>query len=159
MAAFPTRTSVDGIGPKMDNIGGTLNERRTISPRRANVLRWIAAGCSRSTNRAWCFVRYVSAAADGVVIDTGSEGSAWQGAAPTVARTAQGIYTVTYAASYVNESDEAVAPNLIMAIVSPGQNAARLFGDWAIASGRIVTVRLVDSDNNLTDGSFGLAVW
>lgn len=157
MSAFPARTSVDGIGPPMDQTGGVLNERRAISPRRANIERWIGAGVSQATCRAWCFVTFTAPST--VAISTGSEGSAWQGLAPAVVRTGQGIYTVTYLASYADETGTLVAPDIIMAVVSPKKSTPRLRGDWEISQGRIITVNLYDKTDAAQDGSFGLVLW
>jgi hypothetical protein len=155
MAGFPTRPSLTSYGAKRQERTVVRSALLDIGMAFVNLVRWNEAGLGQSAPRAWALCTV-----SGTTITVTSHGNAWQGAAPTPARTGTGVYTLTYAETYADADDVLQQPNLLGATVTPRAGANPLAADWDITDGRIVTVRLFRSSTDAaTDGSFFVSLW
>lgn len=150
MAGFPTRPSLTSFGAKRVDRTAPRSAIHDASAAWANLVRWNLAGLGQSAPRAWVVAGY-----SGGTFSITAHANAWQGAAPTPARTSTGLYTLTYAATYADGDGVEVATNLAAALVCPKAGANPLTCDWNITDGRIVTVRLLRASTEAaTDGAF-----
>lgn len=150
MSGFPTRPSLTSFGPKRVDRSAPRSAIHDIGAAFVNLVRWTLTGLGQSSSRAWVLAGY-----SGGSFTISAQGNAWQGAAPTPARSSTGVYTLTYAATYADADGVPVATNLIGASVSPRAGANALTADWDITDGRIVTVRLFRAGTEAaTDGAF-----
>lgn len=158
MSGFPTRISRTALGPTKANAKtGVIHPAKYIGATETELAYWQVAGLSVSAPRAWALVTWDGASA----VSLTASGEAWDpnsASAPTVARSSAGVYTVTYAATYPDETATEVSTNLLAAAVSPRGTTARI-PTWEIASARIVTVYLFDAAGSAADGSFLLTAW
>lgn len=155
MSGFPTRPSLTSFGPKRVNRSAVRSAVHDAGADFANLVRWNLAGLGQSAPRAWVLAGY-----SGGTFAIAAQGNAWQGAAPTPARTGAGVYTLTYAATYADADGVEVATNLIGAIVCPKAGANPLTCDWNITDGRVVTVRLFRASTEAaTDGAFLVSLY
>jgi len=158
MAGFPTRTTRAAFGPtKRNATTGLINAELYQGATEVNLDYWQTAGMSLSAPRAWALVTWDGATA----VSLTAGGEAWDptnASVPTVARTGAGVYTVTYAATYVDETDTAVATSLLAAAVSPMSSSSR-HATWTISSSRIVNVYMWDAAGVAADASFFVTAW
>lgn len=155
MSGFPTRPSLTSFGAKRRDRTAARSPILDAGAAWANLVRWNLAGLGASAPRAWVLAGY-----DGSAFSIAAQGNAWHGAAPTPARTGTGVYTLTYAETYVDADDVAVATNLLGAVVSPKAGANPIVADWSIADGRIVTVRLFRASTEAAvDGTFLVSLY
>ena len=150
MSGFPTRVTASAFGPRMRNRGAPRDPERDVSAERMNLMRWQLAGVGQVTPLAWVLATFT--APD--VMEIAAQGNAWQGAPPKIQRLTTGIYLVSFAPVVKDDDGVDVAMNLLGAVVSPRASTPRLLGDWEIADGRDVTVRLFDVKENDMDGGF-----
>lgn len=150
MAGYPTRPSLTSFGARRVDRSPPRSATHDASAAFVNLVRWNLAGLGQGAGRAWVLAGY-----SGGTFSITAQGNAWQGAAPTPARTGAGVYTLTYAATYADADGVEVATNLIGASVSAKAGTVPLVGDWSITDGRIVTVRLFRASTEAaTDGAF-----
>ncbi len=149
MSGFPTRPSLTAFGPRRSNARPVRNPQQQAGADFMNLLRWDVAGLGASCPRAWVLATFTGP----TTIAVTAQGNAWHGAAPTPARSGTGVYTFTYAATYVDDDSVAIVTNLLAVKVSPRGSTARISG-WEITDSRIVTVYLFDAAGAAADGSF-----
>lgn len=153
MAGFPTRISRTALGPTKQNAAiGVIHPAKYIGAVETELAYWQVSGLSVAAPRAWALVTWDGATA----VSLTAAGEAWDpngASAPTVARTSAGVYTVTYAATYNDETGTAVSTNLLAASVTARGTTARI-PTWEIASSRIITVYLFDAAGSAADASF-----
>lgn len=153
MAGSPTRISRSALGPtKRNATTGLIHPALFQGATEVELAYWTIAGLSVASGRAWALVTWDGATS----VSLTAAGESWDpnsASAPTVLRTATGVYTVTYAASYNDETGTAVATNLLGAAVSPQSSSSR-HATWAIGSSRIVTVYMWDASGTAADASF-----
>lgn len=153
MAGFPTRPSIDALGPEMIDRARVVDPRKELDSARVNLLRWQVAGAGQVTPQAWVLAVFTEPS----TIAIAAQGNAWRGASPAIERTSAGIYVITYPVSAANERGDMAPLQLLGAVVSP--RGAKLGASWEITSYRVVTVTLFDKDSVETDGSFMVAVY
>lgn len=153
MAGFPTRTTRAAFGPTKRNASvGLVTPEYHAGATEINLDYWQTAGMSLAICRAWALVTWDGATSVSIT----AAGEAWDptaAAEPTVARSSAGVYTVTYDATYVDETDTAVSTSLLAASATPQGSTAR-FATCAIGSSRIVTVYVFDAAGSAADASF-----
>lgn len=156
MAGFPTRTSRTAYGPAFRNAGnGVTNPETHAGAFLIGLLAWQTAGLSCAGSLAWALIAW-----DGAALTLTAASEAWDAnsaALPTVARSGAGVYTVTYAATYNDETGTAVVSNLRAAVVAPQGSACRI-GVGSVASGRIITARTFDAAGSAADADGALVV-
>lgn len=158
MAGFPTRTSRTAFGPtKLNASTGVVHPAYHQAAGETNLAYWQLSGLTVGGCRAWALVTWDGATS----VSLTAAGEAWDpnsASAPTVARSATGVYTVTYAATYPDETDSAVSTALLGAIVSPMASSSR-HATWTISSSRIVNVFMWDAAGSAADASFLVSVF
>ncbi|HEY4121188.1 MAG TPA: hypothetical protein VGM56_25160 [Byssovorax sp.] len=154
MSGFPARPTLDAFGPTLRNRGAVRDPSRDVGADLLNLMRWQLAGLGACAPLA--FVAATFTAPDVVAVAAHANG--WQGAAPALTRTSAGVYVVAYELSYPDKDGGAVATKLVGAHVTHA-GSSRLKGEYDIAQGAIVNVRLTDKDDASTDGSFFLTVF
>ena len=138
MAGFPTRTTRAAFGPTKRNASvGLVTPEYHAGATEINLDYWQTAGMSLAICRAWALVTWDGATS----VSLTAAGEAWDptaAAEPTVARSSAGVYTVTYAATYVDETDTAVSTSLLAASATPQGSPARSpsspIGSWPIGT-------------------------
>lgn len=158
MAGSPTRISRAALGPtKRNATTGLVHPAMYQGATEIELAYWTISGGSVAGNRAWALVTWDGATS----VSLTAAGESWDpnsASAPTVARSGAGVYTVTYAATYNDETGTAVSTNLLAAHVSP-QSASARHATWAISSNRIVTVYMWDAAGAAADASFLLSAF
>lgn len=153
MAGFPTRTTRAAFGPtKLNASSGLMSPEYHTGATETNLAYWQLAGLALSGPRAWALVTWDGATAVSVT----AAGEAWDvtnASTPTVARSAQGVYTVTYSATYVDETATAVAVSLYGAVITPMSSSSR-HATFTITSSRIINVFMWDAAGAAADASF-----
>lgn len=156
MAGFPTRPSRAAFGPTFRNAtAGVTNPETHAGAALLGLLAWQAAGNSVAGNLTWALLAW-----DGAALTLSASAEAWDSTSavlPTVARTSAGLYTVTYAASYADETAALITTNLRAAICAAQGTAAR-YAVASIASGRIITVSVFDAAGAAADSDGVLVV-
>src|SRR5262245_28830433 len=155
MSGFPTRITANAMGPRMKNRGAPRDPERDVSAERMNLMRWQIAGLSQAAPLAWLVAVFEPPDSIKLV----AQGNAWQGSPPKLEQKGPGVYLVTYPLTVKDADDQDVVVNLLGAGVSPAAAKPRLYGDWEIANGREVTVRLFDKSETDMDGGFLLQVF
>jgi hypothetical protein len=149
MSGFPTRPSRTAFGPtKLNTTAGLLHPAYHTGSTETNLSYWQLAGCGVVTHRAWALLAW-----NGAVLSLSASAEAWDAngsAVPTVARTGAGVYTVTYAATYNDETGTAASTALLAAAAHPQGSASR-HATCAISSGRIITVYAFDAAGSAAD--------
>jgi hypothetical protein len=158
MAGFPTRTTRAAFGPTKQNLTtGLINPTYYAGATELNLDYWQTAGMSLAICRCWALVTWDGATAVSVT----AAGEAWDptaASAPTVARSLAGVYTVTYAATYVDETNTAVSTALLGALVCPMSSSSR-HATFTISSSRIINVFMWDAAGVAADASFLVAAF
>jgi len=158
MAGFPTRTTRAAFGPtKLNLSSGLISPEYYQGATELNLAYWQLAGLALAGSRAWVLVTWDGATSVSVT----AAGEAWDvtaASAPTVARSAAGVYTVTYAATYVDETDTAVAVSLYGANITPMSSSSR-HATFTISSSRIVNVFMWDAAGAAADASFHISAF
>jgi len=153
MPGFPTRTTRAAFGPtKINATTGLVDPSRYQGANEVNLDYWQTAGMSLAVCRAWALVTWDGATA----VSLTASGEAWDPKAqyvPTVARASAGVYTVTYAATYLDETDAAVSTAILAASATPQSSSAR-HATCTISSSRIVNVFVFDAAGSAADASF-----
>lgn len=153
MPGFPTRTTRAAFGPTKRNLSaGLMSPEYYQGASEIELSHWQVSGMSLAVCRAWALVTWDGATSMSLT----SSGEAWDPraeAVPTVARTSAGVYTVTYAASYNDETGTAVSTALLAASATPQSNSAR-HATCTISSSRIINVFVWDAAGSAADASF-----
>ena len=149
MAGFPTRTTRAAFGPTKRNVStGLITAEYHQGATEVNLDYWQTAGMSLAVCRAWALLAW-----DGASLTLSAAGEAWDTTAasvPTVARSSAGVYTVTYEATYVDETTTAVSTALLGAQGTAQGSACRIV-TCTISSARIITVRVFDAAGSAAD--------
>jgi hypothetical protein len=158
MAGFPTRTTRAAFGPTKRNLTtGLITPEYYTGATETNLNYWQTAGMTLAICRCWALVTWDGATSVSVT----AAGEAWDptaASAPTVARSAQGVYTVTYDATYVDETDTAVSTALYGALICPMIASSR-HATFTITSSRIINVYMWDAAGAAADASFLVAAF
>ncbi len=151
MSGFPTRPSLLTFGKeKLKNHGASLNPEKEVSAEQVNLLKWQVAGLG-----------IVSPLANALVLDTGalsSAGAVWNpkglpGLHPTVQKTGTGVYVVTWAAEYEDETDTMRTVSIAWARAFPQGGAFRIARTSIV--GPAVTVEIAEAGSlAFEDGTF-----
>lgn len=155
-AGFPRRPSRATFGPTLVNQAKVRDPTKEIGSATFNLSWWQLAACSLQVPLAWVLVE-----SDGTRL---SSGEVWNpngsGALrPTVARTGLGVYTVTYAAQY---DDESGTPQSLAMLgghvtVQAGAGATDISGVVEMTSVVVATIRLTTKTADAAaDGRFML---
>mgnify|MGYP000882923434 CR=1 FL=1 len=156
MSGFPTRLTRAAFGPTKRNLSaGLISPEYYQGANEVELSHWQVSGMSLAIHRAWALVTWDGA--DGATsVSLTASGEAWDPRAqyvPTVARTSAGVYTVTYAASYPDETATEVSTALLAASATPQSSSAR-HATCTISSSRIVNVFVWDAAGIAADASF-----
>lgn len=113
MTGFPSRITRGTLGPKFVNAAPVEQPEQDIGDQQFNAAFWQVAGMNLGAPRVSLIAAYVGAA---FVVANKTE--AWNPdgtqAHPVLARTSAGVYTYTFAASYLDE-DGAAVPTVLRA--------------------------------------------
>jgi hypothetical protein len=155
MSGFPTRSSLLAFGPeKLKDQGASLNPEKEVSAAQVNLLKWQVAGLG-----------IVSPLASALVLDTGAlsaAGAVWNpkglpGLHPSVQKTGTGVYVVTWAVQYEDETDTMRPVSIAWARAFPQGGAFRLARTSIV--GTAVTVEVAEAASVAAeDGTFLLEV-
>lgn len=159
MSGFPTRISRSALGQAKTNARPVKDASKELVAGEWNLMRWTLGGLAGTGAQAWLFATFTGP----TTIAVTAHREAWDpdadDAAPTISRTSDGLYVVTYAATYTDEAGTAVATQLYGGDVSPSATT-NLNGVASIASSRIVTVSIFTANSAVaTDSSFLLVVY
>ncbi len=115
MSGFPLKLSRDSFGPSLRDVYAADNPETDIPAAAFNALFWQVAGMNAALPvRAVAIAEY-----SGGVLSTIYQAEAWNPnndvTHPVIARTAEGVYTVTFAPSYEDETGLAVSTTLLFA--------------------------------------------
>lgn len=156
MAGFPTRHSRAAFGPTPSNKYPTRNPAKEGDAATFDLVFAMVAAASGALPLAWAILDW-----DGATLTLGSAFESWDQSAsivPIVARSAAGIYTLTYDATYPDKDAVSIATNLRGAIVVP-QTTSDLRAVGSISSNRIVDVRVRDSAGAAADSDVLVVVF
>ena len=136
---FPTRVSRNAIGPTFAERYGVSDPTKEVGKDFFNLASWQLAGAGLMVPLVWALMHWDGAA---MVLDGSAEAWDPNGAyLPTLARTSAGIYVVTYAATYPDETGTPRAPGLTWCqVISQGATIAP--GQGTITSARIITTAI-----------------
>lgn len=165
MAGFPARITRSALGPTLVNAYPVENPEQDVGAETLNPAFWQLAGLNRVSGKA-----LLAAVWDGVSAFTiTAQEEAWNPngtqARPVLARTSAGVYTYTFASSYLDESGASIAPGLSGAIcrsayVLSGYADRTIAEAWiAPASPLIVQIRQWNSSGTVVDRPFVLQVF
>ncbi len=114
MSGFPSRLFRSFFGPRFRDARPVENPETEVSADALNPLLWQVAGLNQTASRA-----AIIASWDGATFDVSFQGEAWNANGsqdhPELARASAGVYTYTFAATYLDEAEEEVAINLLAA--------------------------------------------
>lgn len=142
MSGFPLRLSRDSLGPTLRDNYAADNPETDIPARAFNALFWQVAGMNAvHPVRAAAVVEYA-----GSVLSTIYQAEAWNPnndvAHPVIARTGTGVYTVTFASTYLDETGASVPTTLLYA-------RAKFIGDMSAWANRREAHAWIDGTNPL----------
>jgi len=163
MSGFPTRPLRPAFGPEPKNRFPVRDPERELDGETVGKLMMHQiTGSGLTVPRAWFVLNGL--AVTPVLL---SRAEAWNPKgvtdvdfpAPVVARTAQGIFTVTYAATFKDETGVAMTLDLIAAVAHPYEDGTDFQRAYRSAA-NVITVKHRDSGGSLVDArkSFVL-VW
>jgi hypothetical protein len=157
--SFPLRTSRSDFGPEPRNRRPVVDPETEMGAEIGRLLFWQTSGAGLTTAMAW--LRSDGAAVPLIL----GRAEAWNprgettgaNAPPVVARTAAGLYTVTYATTYPDHAGVARTLNLAWGAAFPQSSGDRSGVAFVTAPNvAAVEMRLAGA---LTDMPFALAVW
>lgn len=157
-SGFPNRPGRTDFGPPLVNVRPVTQPDRELGADPVNLAWWQAAGAGRTTPMA-------------VIIYNGTANSLVHRAlafdpnevlppsAVTIVKNGTGDYTITFQASYADESGRQVpfAPRAALAMVQSNVNP-NIQGVCGV-SGQSVTVRVANAANTATDATVVILVW
>ncbi len=149
MAGFPSRISRRSLGPTLKNRYPVRDNEREIGMDTFNAAWWQIAGMNVASDIAWALLD-----ASGVWV-AGAE--AWDPdgtTAPTPAHPSTGTYTLTYAATYPDETGTEIPLTLYAAVPAPQTSADRKA--TATVAGNVVTIYV---RNGVTDALVDCAIY
>lgn len=167
MSGFPVRPGRTAFGPKPENRRKLVNPAQQMDgPTVADLLFWQTAGMGVVSPVAWVNVPVKTV--NGVVVDV-AHAEAWNPnndplvTAPVVTRTALGVLTVQYAATYADK--DGTVQNLALLFADPtGQGlgaAGQLIDAYPTkVDARTFSISLFRRDTGLADdGPFACLFW
>lgn len=162
MSGFPSRPTLPAFGPEhpRDALASTDAETE-FGAAQLRILKWQAAGLGLVAPVSFVAARHDGSSFTTLVRREGWNPKAETSLAPTVARSSTGVYTVTYAATYPDETGAATALVVLADLCEVAAQARNGEGarycTWDVAS-NVVTVRHYNSSGNLADGGWVLRV-
>lgn len=116
MSGFPTRFLRSFLGPRLQNAKPVANPEKEVGAETLEPLLWQVAGMNLGASRASLIATWTGSA-----FQVHHQSEAWNAngaqAHPVLARTGTGVYTYTFAPTYLNEEDQAIETNLLAARV------------------------------------------
>lgn len=152
---FPVRSRRSSFGVTREDRAAAMNPKHAFGARYANLVFWQLAGANVTTPRAWALVTSAGVRS--------ASGESWNSEGddalrPTCAKSSTGVYTATFAATYVDMDGDAQAFTPTSCSVSVNSTTAGMIAVWSI-SGSVITVKTSDAAGTLTDAGFHLSVW
>jgi hypothetical protein len=163
MSGFPLRSLLQNFGPKLRDARPIENPEIETGQRRLNLLESTITGVNLISPRASVVARYDPSPAAFIIYH---QEEAWNArhaqAHPVLERQVTGLYTYTFASSYLTEDGESVPISVVAA-------RANVFGAGGINSGTkawcqvtsptVVTISISDDSNAGVDARFWLEVF
>jgi len=157
MPGFPARPTRSAFGPTRTDDGVVTDPERSVDAAAFNLSFAQIAGCGLCTPRAWAILVW-----DGAAIALGACAEAWDpddAAAPALSTTGAGLYLLTYAATYLDHTGNAVATGLVAGIGAPQVLTAHKGLAVPRANGYEVDVRVYDAAEAAADASVLVVLW
>jgi hypothetical protein len=148
---FPSRISRSALGPKLRNRHKVRDESYEIASPRFELAWWQTAGLSNVCDLAWAHVLSNATLA--------ASGEAWDSESlyvPSIGHPSTGTYTLTYAATYPDETETLIVPDFRAAFVTPQGSTDR--HAHAAVAGLVVTVYMRSAAGALVDGDFVVGI-
>lgn len=158
MAGFPIRPSRSALGPTKLDRRVVRDHARESGATEINLAWWLLAGSAGVVPQAWLYATQTGTDIPVIVARQEAWNPRRDQAAPTMARTSAGLYVVTYAASYPDETGTSQTTQLYGGAPTP-QSLSDLRGTALVSSSRIVTVSIFNAGGAATDSGFMLTVW
>lgn len=157
-AGFPNRPSRTDYGPPLVDVRPVTQPDRELGAEPVNLAWWQAAGAGRTVPMA---VIVYNGTTDSLVHRALAfdPNEVLTPAAVTIVKNGTGDYTITFQASYPDESGRQVAfaPRAALAMVQSNANP-NIQGVCGV-NGQSVTVRVADASNVATNGTVVVLVW
>lgn len=157
--AFPKRVTRDALGPKLIDNYPVENPTSEVGAGTFNGLFSAVAGMALGAPRAILIAKW-----NGSTFDISAQAETWSPNGdqphPALNRTGVGVYTYTFASSYLDEEGAAVSTVLAGARCSSEVNHAngRIRG-YAWPTALVVDIKLEDSAGTARDAAFYLEVF
>lgn len=156
MPGWPIRCTRNALGVAKENRGAIVNPKHCIPADEYMLLAWQAIGAAGAGPVAWVLVSSAGARL--------ASFEAWNPNGdntlrPTCSRTSTGLFVVTYAASYPDETGTST-PLVLLAGDPAVQSATKNIIANCSLAGNVVTVQVTTAHTNaLTDANFLLKVF
>lgn len=142
MSGFPRRVSRDTFGPTLVDVYAAENPEADIPAKAFNTLFHQVGGLNVSSITRAVVVAEWTGTAMGVAYQSEAWNPNGDQAHPVVARTSMGLYTVTFASSYLDETGASISTQLLLA-------RATFMGQVSTWASRRVAYAWVDTSNPL----------
>lgn len=146
MSGSPVTPALLSFGPEFfENDGAILDPKKHVSKDQLNLWKWEIAGNSITANKAWVVV-----SSAGAWVASGAKWNPKGDAAlrPKCAKTATGVYTVTWAASYADQNGVSRQVTLYAAKAFPQTTTANIVA-VASVSGVVATVKITTANTGV----------
>jgi len=164
MGGFPTRITRTAIGPDLEDRYPVTDPNKEIGAKDFNLVFWQLCGLNlTSWQRA-----VVAASWNGSAFDYLYQEEAWNSkrtqSHPSLARSAAGVYTYTFASTYKDEEGADISTGLriprasLMAEVTAYANRREIFAWIPAGTPLVVQIRIFDSSGTGQDEPFVLEV-
>lgn len=155
---YPNRPSRTSFGPKLKNPKPVTNPETQADAGAFNLDFWQISGAGLMVPRAWAVLDATSG-----TMTMPANAEAWNPnktqAAPTPARSGVGLYTLAYAASYLDNNDSSIGLAIVAAMAFPLNSISRRIAPSTVA-GTTITINLRSSPADaLVDGAVMVFLW